>query len=148
MKLSGLALLLLFLQFGCMAQPIEVERVPYISKTFSKGYEEVWRSLEDIMIKELNYPIKLKDKKRGVIETDWISIIRIRGTFRWNVRVLLDRRDNGTMVRVYHRVEEPREVSGRLKNKSGDVKTGWEVSEEKIEDVDNILRLLSIRLEK
>jgi len=28
------------------------------------------------------------------------------------------------------------------------VKTGWEVSDEKVTDVDNILRMLSTRLEK
>ena len=150
MKISSiktifLVIVLLVLQFGCRPQHIEVEGAPYGSETFAKEYDEVWKTLEDI-VEELRYPIRVKDKKRGVIETDWISIIRIRGTLRWNVRILLDRRNSGTMVRVYNRVEEPTDVRGKFKNKRGEVKTGWEVSEERIADVDNILKMLSVRL--
>ncbi|KPJ58210.1 MAG: hypothetical protein AMJ42_03680 [Deltaproteobacteria bacterium DG_8] len=152
MKISSiktifLVIVLLVLQFGCRPQHIEVEGAPYGSETFAKEYDEVWKTLEDI-VEELRYPIRVKDKKRGVIETDWISIIRIRGTLRWNVRILLDRRNSGTMVRVYNRVEEPTDVRGKFKNKRGELKTDWEVSEERIADVDNILRMLSVRLEE
>lgn len=146
-KMVFLVLALLLLQFGCGPQHIKVEGVPYSSKTFAKEYDEVWKALEDIMVEELMYPIRVKDKKRGVIETDWVSIIRIRGTLRWNVRVFIDRRDNGTLVRVYDRVEEPSEVRGKLKEKDK-IKTGWEVSEEEIADVDKILKILSVRLEE
>ena len=153
MKLSTiktvfLGLVLLFFQFGCGHQQIDVEHTYRFSKTFAKEYDEVWKALENLMVEELRYPIKIKDKGRGIIETDWISIIRIRGTLRWNVKVLLDRKDDGIVVRVYDRVEEPSEVRGKLKSKSGEVKTGWEVSDEKVTDVDNILRMLSTRLEK
>ena len=147
-KMVFLGLVLLFFQFGCGHQQIDVEHTYRFAKTFTKEYDEVWKALENLMVEELRYPIKIKDKKRGIIETDWISVIRIRGTLRWNVKVLLDRKGNGTAVRVYDRVEEPAEVRGKMKNKRGDVKTGWEISEEKIAEVDNILKMLSTRLEK
>jgi hypothetical protein len=92
------------------------------------------------------YPIRKKDKEKGIIQTDWISVIRIRGTLRWYVRVLLDRRDNKTLVKIYDRVEEPEEVTGKFKNKKGEVKTGWKISEEEIADPNNILKMLSTRL--
>jgi len=148
-KTVSLGLVLLSLQFGCTPQQIDKEHYYCFSKTFAKEYDKVWKTLEEIMVKELMYPIKVKDKKRGVMETDWISVIRITGTFRWNVRILLDRKNNETVVRVYDRVEEPTgEIRGRMKNKRGEMKTGWKASEEKIADVDNILKILSVGLEK
>ena len=88
-----------------------------------------------------------KNKEKGIIQTDWISVIRMRGTLRWYMRVLLDIRDNKTVVKIYDRVEEPEEVRGKFKNKKGEVKTGWKVSKEKIADANNILKMLSTRLE-
>ena len=94
------------------------------------------------------YPIRDKDKKRGILVTDWTSVIRIRGTLRWNVRVLLEREGNTTVVKVYDRIEEPAPVRDKLKNKRGEMKTGWIPSEEKIEEVDTILKVLSARLDE
>jgi hypothetical protein len=149
-KIVLLGLGMLLLQFGCATQQIKEEKhIPFISKTFSKEYDEVWKALEEIMVEELVYPIKVKDKKRGIIETDWISVIRIRGTLRWNMKVLLDRKGNVTEVKVYNLVEEPAEkIRGKFKDKKGEIKTGWQASEEKVEGVDDILNLLSVRLEK
>ena len=153
MKASGittifLGLGLLLVQGGCTTTPPEKGSSLYTSKTFVSEYDEVWETLLEILTEDLMYPIKHKDKNRGVIETEWTSIIRIRGTLRWNVRVLLEREGNATVVKVYDRVEEPASVKEKLKNKSGDLKTGWQSSEEKIEDVDNILKMLSTRLEE
>ena len=92
------------------------------------------------------YPIRVKDKKNGVIATDWISIIRIRGTLRWNVKVLVNRKGDYTEVKVYNRVEKPTEVRGKMKDKRGDVKSGWEASEEKVADVDSLFNLLNEQL--
>jgi hypothetical protein len=141
----GLGLFLLL--FGCGPRQIEKETIYHSRKVFAKEYDKVWDTLEVVM-EELMYPIKVKDKKRGVIETHWISIIKLRGTLRWNVRILVNKRDDGTMVRVYDRVEKPQEIMGTFKNKKGETKTGWQVSEEKIADVNDILRLLNVRLEE
>ncbi len=141
-----IGLFLLLLQSGCTAPNIEEENMYYISKVFNEEYDEVWDTLEHIMVEELVYPIKKKDKERGIIQTDWISVIRIRGTIRWFVRILLDRRDNKTLVKIYDRVEEQEEVKGKFKDKSGEVKTGWKVVQERIADADIILKMLSTRL--
>ena len=142
-----IGLLLLLLQFGCTHQNVEEENIYYVAKIFNEEYDEVWDTLEHIMVEELMYPIRKKDKEKGMIQTDWVSVIRIRGTLRWYIRVLLDRRDNKTLVKIYDRVEEPEEVRGKFKNKKGDVKTGWTVSKEEIADADNILKMLGTRLE-
>ena len=142
-----ICLLLLLLQFGCTPQNVEEENIYYSAKIFNAAYNEVWGTLEGIMVEELMYPIRKKDKERGIIQTDWISVIRISGTLRWYMRVLLERRDNKTLVKIYNRVEEPEEIRGKFKNKKGDVKTGWKVSEEQIADADNILKMLGTRLE-
>lgn len=147
-KTVFLLLVLLLLQFGCASQQIDREHDYYSSITFAKEYDEVWKTMEEIMVEELMYPIKIKDKKRGIIETDWVSIIRIRGTLRWSVRILLDRENGSTVVWIYDRVEEPSKVKGKMKDKRGEMKTGWQASEEKISDVNNILKMLSTRLEK
>jgi len=152
MKRSNIAIVLfgmgiLTLQCGGAPQFGERENVLYISKTFNKGYEEVWKALEEILVEDLMYRIKTKDKERGIIETDWISVIRIRGVLRWNLRVLLNRKEKGTEVKIYSRVEEPSEVVGKLKRKDK-IKDGWQASEERLEDDNNILKMLSVRLEQ
>ena len=63
------------------------------------------------------------------------------------MRVLLERRDEKTLVKIYDRVEEPEEIRGKFKNKKGDVKTGWKVSKEEIADADKLLKMLGTRLE-
>jgi len=141
-----IGLLLLLLQFGCTHQNVEEENIYYVAKIFNEEYDEVWDTLEHIMVEELMYPIRKKDKEKGMIQTDWVSVIRIRGTLRWYIRVFLDRRDNKTLVKIYDRVEEPEEVRGKFKNKKGEVKTGWKVSKEEIADANNILKMLSTRL--
>ena len=143
-----LVLSFLFLQWGCTTTPPEKGTYLYTSKTFVKEFDEVWDALLEILDKDLMYPIRHKDKKRGILVTDWTSVIRIRGTLRWNVRVLLEREGNTTVVKVYDRIEEPAPVRDKLKNKRGEMKTGWIPSEEKIEEVDNILKVLSARLDE
>ena len=146
-KTMFLGLGLFFLCWACANQRIDRRHAYHFSKTFAKEYDVVWNALEEVIVEKLNYPIRVKDKERGVIETDWISVIRIRGTLRWSVRVLLEKKDNGILVKVYERVEEPTpDIRGKLKNKRGEMKTGWQVSEEKIADVDNILNMLSVRI--
>jgi len=135
------------LTWGCGAPEIEDANSFYLSKTFSQGYDEVWNELEHIMADEMMLPIKKKDKERGIIESDWVSVIRIRGTMRWYVKVLLDKRENGTIVRVSHHAEVPTEVVGKMKDKKGDIKTGWQTSEENIREVDDILTTLTKALE-
>ena len=141
-----IGLIVLLLQFGCTHQNVEEENIYYVAKIFNEEYDEVWDTLEHIMVEELMYPIRKKDKEKGMIQTDWVSVIRIRGTLRWYIRVFLDRRDNKTLVKIYDRVEEPEEVRGKFKNKKGEVKTGWKVSKEEIADANNILKMLSTRL--
>ena len=152
MKRSAITILwlglgILLLPLGCAAPQVETKETgSHISKIFAREYDEVWKALEMVMVEELMYPIKVKDKKNGIIETDWISIIRIRGTMRWNVRVLVRRKGGSTEVKVYNRVEEPTEVRGKMKDKRGDVKSGWEASEEKVAGVDSIFELLDDKL--
>ena len=142
-----LGLGILLLPLGCAAPQVEMEDAgSHIAKTFAKEYDEVWKTLEMVMVEELMYPIKVKDKKNGIIATDWISIIRIRGTMRWKVRVLVSRKGGSTEVKVYNRVEEPTEVRGKMKDKRGDVKSGWEASEEKVAGVERIFELLDDKL--
>ena len=142
-----LGLGMLLLQLGCAFPQIETEDTgTHISKTFDREYDEVWKALEMIMVEELMYPIKVKDKKNGIIETDWVSIIRIRGTLRWNVRVLVKRKEGSTVVKIYNRIEEPSEVKGTMKDKKGDIKSGWQPSEEEVIGAGNILKILSEKL--
>ena len=142
-----LGFLALLLQFGCTPKNVEEENIYYVAKIVNAEYDAVWSELEHIMAEELMYPIIRKDKERGIIETDWISVIRIRGTLRWYMRVLVERMDNKTLVKIYDRVEEPEDIRGKFKNKKGEVKTGWKTSEEEIADAENILNMLSTRFE-
>jgi hypothetical protein len=65
---------------------------------------------------------------------------------RWNVRVLVKRKGGSTEVKVYNRIEEPSEVKGKLKDKKGDIKSGWQPSKEEVISVGNILKILSEKL--
>ena len=149
--------ILLFSQFfllyslfcGCAApqQPM-YEEAPYIAKTFPKQYDEVWQAVEEIMVDDLMIPIKDKDKERGIIKSDWVSIIRLSGIIRWNIKILLERGEDSTRVKIYDRVEEPfseKDAVGKMKKKD-EIKTGWQKSQEKIPEVNDLLNLLSSRL--
>jgi len=134
---------------GCAApqQPIG-DDLPYSAKTFSKPYDEVWDALETVMEDDLMIPIKEKNKERGIITSDWVSIIRIRGTLRWNVKIILEPVEASTLVKVYDRVEEPfseKEAVQKMKKKD-EIKTGWLKSQEKIPEVEEILKKLSAKL--
>lgn len=150
-KMLFLLIYLFFLPCACRTPHTEVSGIPLISKTFTQGYDEVWDALEEVMVEELLLPITLKDKKKGIIETDWISVIRMRGTLRWHLKIIMDRVENQTVVRIYERVEEPmskKDIVGKMKTKQGEVKTGWQTSQEKVPETDTILNRLSLKLGK
>jgi hypothetical protein len=143
-----LSMALACLMPGCGGAPqIEEDNLSYQSKTFVQDYDEVWNALEHIMVDEMMLPIKVKDKERGLILSDWISVIRLRGTMRWYVKVLLYKEVDGTTVKISHAAEVPTEVVGDMKDKKGDVKTGWQNSKENIREVDEVMSLLSSELE-
>jgi hypothetical protein len=136
---------------GCAApqQPIGDE-LPYSSKTFMKSYDEVWDAVEKVVVDDLMIPIKEKNKKRRIIKSDWVSIIRIRGTLRWNVKIILEPMEDSTRVKVYDRVEEPfsEKAAVETMKKKDEISTGWQKSQEKIPEVDQILNKLSEKLGK
>lgn len=142
-----LSLLFFCLPLGCGAPEIEDENLSYESKIFSQEYDEVWNALEHIMVDKMKLPIKIKDKERGLIQSDWVSVIRLKGTMRWYVKVLLYRESDGTTVRISNAAEIPTEVVGKMKDKKGDVKTGWQNSKEQIREAQEIMTLLSNTLE-
>ena len=96
MELVLLGLFILFCQWGCRTAQTEISGTPVIEKTFTQGYDEVWEALVEVMDEELMLPIKIKDRERGLIQTDWISVIRIRGTLRWYLKILIDKGENQT----------------------------------------------------
>ena len=134
---------------GCAApqQPIGDE-LPYSAKTFTKPFDEVWDAVEKVVADDLMIPIKEKNKERGIIKSDWVSIIRIRGTLRWNVKILLEPVEDSTRVKVYDRVEEPFSEKAAVEKmkKKDEISTGWLKSKEKIPEVDEILNKLSEKL--
>jgi hypothetical protein len=124
------------------------DEAPYIAKTFPKEYDEVWEAVEEIVTDDLRIPIKAKDKERGTIRSEWVSVIRIRGTLRWYIRIVLERGDNTIRVKIYDRVEEPitkKQENEKMKKKDT-MNTGWQTSQEKIPEVNEILNMLSSRL--
>jgi hypothetical protein len=108
----------------------------------------VWDAVEEVVADDLMIPIKDKNKERGIIKSDWISIIRIRGTLRWNVKILLESAQDATRVKVYDRVEEPFSEKAAVEKmkKKDEISTGWLKSQEKIPEVDQILIKLSEKL--
>ena len=146
MKVTVVAIILVVLSASCATSPQQEEESPSYTKVFPKEYEETWNLLVKIMEEELKYPIQKKSKERGVIKTDWITVIRIRGTLRWNVKIVLDKVNGGTRVTLLNRVEEPSEVLGKMKNKRGEVKSGWIVSQQKVADPETLKEVINLRL--
>ena len=134
---------------GCAApqQPIGDE-LPYSTKTFTKSYNEVWDAVEKVVADDLMIPIKEKNKERGIIKSDWVSIIRIRGTLRWNVKIIMEPAEDSTLVKVYDRVEEPFSEKAAVEKmkKKDEISSGWQKSQEKIPEVEEILNKLSEKL--
>jgi hypothetical protein len=143
-RMAFLSVMVVCFFSGCGgAPPIEDENLPYELKTFEKEYDEVWDAMERVMVDDMRLPIKIKDKERGIMQSDWISVIRLRGTMRWYVKVLVSKEAKGTTVKVSHAAEVPTEVMGNMKDKKGDVKTGWQNTSENIKEAHEILPLLS-----
>ena len=144
-----LLLFIILIPWGCRTTQTEISDNPTIEKRFTHGYNEVWEALEQVMVDDLMFPLKIKDKERGLMQTDWISVIRIRGTLRWYVKVFLEGDDINTKARLFIRVEEPtspKDDVGKLKTKKGELKTGWDASKEKIPEANDILETLSLKL--
>jgi hypothetical protein len=145
-------LLLLYtcsLFYSCAAPPQTMgDEAPYSAKIFAKEYDEVWEAVEEIVTDDLRIPIKTKDKERGIIMSEWVSVIRMRGTLRWYIRIVLERGDDTIRVKVYDRVEAPntqKQENEKMKTKKDTINVGWQTSQEKIPEVNEILNLLSSR---
>ena len=134
---------------GCASpqQPIGDE-LPYSVKTFPNPYDEVWDALLKVVDDDLMIPIKEKNKERGIIKSDWVSIIRIRGTLRWNVKILLEPAADSIQVKIYDRVEEPFSEKAAVEKmkKKDEISTGWQKAYEEIPEVNQILNKLSEEL--
>ncbi len=135
--------------YSCAAPPQPMgEEAPYSAKIFAKEYDEVWEAVEEIVTDDLRIPIKDKDRERGIIRSEWVSVIRLRGTLRWYIRIVLERGDNTIRVKIYDRVEEPitkKQENEKMKTKKDTINTGWQTSQEKIPEVNEILNMLSSR---
>lgn len=69
----------------------------------TRGYEEVWSALLELISKDLEYPIEKAEK--GVIETKWISVINVEGTMRFKLEAFLKKKNQDTEVKLIKKVQ-------------------------------------------
>jgi len=117
----------------------------------AKGYDEVWKSLVELISQDLEYPIEKAEK--GVIETKWVSVINVEGTMRWKLEASVKKRKDGTEVEVIKKVQVLEKTSSKDKRKSSDKEPepgknlgGWRTGESDRVDEGQILSSLKKKL--
>jgi hypothetical protein len=97
-------LLVIFIALASACATGKERSVPVPNReVVTRGYDEVWNSLYELINQDLEYPIEKAEK--GVIETRWVSIINVEGTMRCKLIALVKKKKEGTEVEVTKKVQ-------------------------------------------
>jgi hypothetical protein len=115
---------------GCAhKEPAKESRYPE-GKLYPASYDKVWDAVHTLIFTDLGCVEKKVNKKKGSMETEWVSQLSTEGTSRWRIKAQLQQKQDGTLVLLDKDVEQ-REVidknDTRAKEKSKDQNpnSGW-----------------------
>jgi hypothetical protein len=97
-----------FLLHGCASVPDKDFQAN--ARFFDRPYDEVWEALEDLIFNDLGVVPSKSDRKRGIIETDWVHRIDIEGKLRWMIRAEIKKENDGVWVFIDKIVEKHEKV--------------------------------------
>ena len=119
----------------------------------SKSQDEVWKSILELFEQDLGYPVDKADTKKGVIETQWISIITVDGTSRWKLVASVKKSKAGTEIALEKKVQLLEKPNPKDKDKKKDREPepgkslgGWRTGKSDIADEGQVMASLKKKL--
>jgi hypothetical protein len=149
-KKSLLILLIILITISSACATGRERSVPVSNRAvLTREYDEVWKSLCELITHDLEYPIEKAEK--GVIETQWISIINVEGIMRWKLSASVKKKREGTEVEVTKKVqvlEKPAAGNKRSEKEPEPGKSlgGWKTGKSDMADEGEILSNLKKKL--
>jgi hypothetical protein len=146
--MAGAALL-----HACTSFPQQKE-MHSMARVFDLPYDQVWKSVEDLLHHDLKCIFKKNDKKDGVLETEWVHRIDTEGKKRWMIIANVRSVKGGVEVVLYKKVELQDDVSKSLDKyntkKKDTVETptgGWKKTDINLTAVEDLYQKLENKLE-
>jgi hypothetical protein len=120
---------------------------------FNQPYEKVWNALNELIFTDLGCVEKKVNKKKGIIETDWVTQITTDGTMRWNIEAELKQKANSTRVFLNKEVEMKEDITNspyRSKEKEREQdkhpQAGWKNTDVAADSIDSLYQQLQNKL--
>jgi hypothetical protein len=120
---------------------------------FDQPYEKVWGAVNDLIFTDLGCAEKKVNKKKGTIETEWVTQITTEGTMRWNVSAKLKQKGNSTRVFLYKDVEMKEDISQspyrskeKEREKDKHPQAGWKNTDVAADSIDSLYQQLQNKL--
>ncbi len=85
-----------------------------MARVFNKPYDAVWAAVEDLISNDLACIPKKINKKKGLIETEWVHRFDTEGTVRWQITAAVKQKKNGTWVMIQKRTQTRDVVSRKM----------------------------------
>jgi hypothetical protein len=158
-KRKNLLFALLFLMAGacllqaCTSFPQSKEMLS-MARVFDRPYDEVWKSVEDLLHHDLKCIFKTNDKKDGVLETEWVHRMDTEGRKRWMIIANVRTVKGGVEVVLYKKVELQDDVSKSIdkyntkkKDAPETASGGWKKTDVNLTAVEELYKKLENKLE-
>jgi hypothetical protein len=120
---------------------------------FDQPYEKVWGAVNELIFTDIGCAEKKVNKKKGTIETEWVTQITTEGTRRWNVSAELKRKGKSTRVFLNKEVEMKEDISQspyRTKEKEREKQkhpqSGWKNTDVAADSIDRLYQQLQNKL--
>lgn len=122
------------------------------ARIFNKPYDEVWEAVKEVIFVDLGCFEKEMNKKKGLIETTWVSRITTDGTLRWRIKATLQKRKDSTLVAISKEVQILDELRKSIKKykeeaaKGDDHTASWRNTHEDLSALGEIYQGLENKL--
>ena len=120
-----------------MKQEYETERV------FNVSYDDAWAALVEVVLNDLGCAQKKINKKKGILETEWIYTINTDGTIRWKLSARIKKKREGVWMMVDKIIQSRDQVSKSInkykkKSRASEKPFSWRRSETDKNAVDDL----------
>lgn len=121
------------------------------ARVYPQPYDSVWAAVEDLVYNELKCTPKKTDKKKGLLETEWVHRFDTEGTKRWMIEARIQKVQNGVQVLIDKRVEMQDTVSRNIhkykKETNEPQSSGWKKQDMERAVLEDLYRRVEQKLE-
>ncbi len=120
---------------------------------YNKPYDLVWNAVHELIFVDLGCAEKSVSKKKGAIETEWVTQITTEGIMRWKIEAEVKAKGNGTQVYMEKRVEKQDEAQKtpqpfKKQEKDPFPNAGWKRIEPDPNSIESLYQNLSNKLKQ